>query len=223
MSRQEEYEVVWNGSHQDAGRDLLIAQHVVPAVPLEFSRAPRRKHRPKSEWEPRPPSKPWSGRGRPPGIKQQPKVEKFCLECGQQFFLRWPKEGWKHGGRLFCRRRCQSLWQLRQPATWREGLTPAQIERYRAVNASRLELRRAMPDQPCEVCGTLEKIHRHHRDHNPFNNNTCNVAFLCARHHAQQHRIDDGRPMPSVHPKQIGLTVRRNASLEKDGIDLLDE
>ena len=41
--------------------------------------------------------------------------------------------------------------------------------------------------EPCEVCGTTEKIHAHHEDYaKPLN-----VRWLCSAHHKQWHR-DNG-------------------------------
>lgn len=42
--------------------------------------------------------------------------------------------------------------------------------------------------EPCEECGTTEKIDRHHIDKNPRNNERSNIAFLCKLHHQRLHR-----------------------------------
>jgi len=44
-----------------------------------------------------------------------------------------------------------------------------------------------LPRQPCEVCGTDEKIDAHHDDYTrPFD-----VRWLCRVHHAEHHRMKD--------------------------------
>ena len=41
--------------------------------------------------------------------------------------------------------------------------------------------------EPCEVCGTTEKIHAHHNDYaKPLN-----VRWLCSAHHKQWHRDNE--------------------------------
>ena len=37
--------------------------------------------------------------------------------------------------------------------------------------------------QPCEICGTLDKIHAHHEDYS----NPLDVRWLCSRHHSLLH------------------------------------
>ena len=47
--------------------------------------------------------------------------------------------------------------------------------------------------EPCEVCGTTEKIHAHHNDYaKPLN-----VRWLCSAHHKQWHR-DNGEGKNSI-------------------------
>jgi hypothetical protein len=41
--------------------------------------------------------------------------------------------------------------------------------------------------KPCEMCGSNEKIERHHRDENPKNNDAENIQFLCRACHLKQH------------------------------------
>lgn len=126
------------------------------------------------------------GGGCPKGTKQQPPVERFCIECGQQFFLRWPKESARHGGRRYCTSVCaqRHKWNAKAPSPWRRKLG----ERRWAENRSRQRLREMLPAEPCEVCGTTQKIHRHHRDHDPMNNARENIAFLCEPHHIELHQ-----------------------------------
>lgn len=41
--------------------------------------------------------------------------------------------------------------------------------------------------KPCEICGSVYWIHRHHIDENPKNNNKENIQFLCPKHHRRLH------------------------------------
>lgn len=42
--------------------------------------------------------------------------------------------------------------------------------------------------EPCQECGTLERIDRHHIDKNPQNNERSNIQFLCKLHHQRVHK-----------------------------------
>lgn len=42
--------------------------------------------------------------------------------------------------------------------------------------------------EPCEACGTIENINRHHKDKDPKNNNRDNIQFLCQLHHQRLHQ-----------------------------------
>jgi hypothetical protein len=42
--------------------------------------------------------------------------------------------------------------------------------------------------EPCEVCGSSARVHRHHKDGNPTHNARTNIAFLCPRHHVAVHQ-----------------------------------
>ena len=51
------------------------------------------------------------------------------------------------------------------------------------------EARRLYVTQPCELCGSVRDIHRHHRDCDPNNNARSNIGFLCRSHHMRHHQI----------------------------------
>ena len=61
------------------------------------------------------------------------------------------------------------------------------IERYEKKNPMKRrawELSRNIPLEPCEVCGTKKKIHRHHDNYlKPLE-----VRFLCPLHHVRYHK-----------------------------------
>jgi len=41
--------------------------------------------------------------------------------------------------------------------------------------------------KPCEVCGTTENLHMHHKDGNHENNVPENIMWVCAKHHKKLH------------------------------------
>lgn len=160
MIAQWDYEVVWDGAHKGTGADLLITPASQrPEKPVDLTRV-----FPKGERVSRPP------------------IEKYCLECGQQFFLRWASEGPKAHrpkGRRFCSIKCASMF------VGRGRILPGHMLK---VSSAYCRTRRWFKLQPCEVCGTTINVHRHHRDGNPYNNDARNIGFLCRFHHALEHK-----------------------------------
>lgn len=61
------------------------------------------------------------------------------------------------------------------------------------------------PSQPCEVCGTMTKVQRHHVDMNTLNNDRSNIQFLCPLHHVAA-EVAMGIP-----PRRHGRVARRKA------------
>lgn len=39
----------------------------------------------------------------------------------------------------------------------------------------------------CVICGVTKKLHIHHIDRNPENNQTANLELLCTKHHRNKH------------------------------------
>lgn len=57
---------------------------------------------------------------------------------------------------------------------------------YKQKNALKYKahiLSQRIPREPCEVCGSVKNVHRHHDDYNK----PMHVRFLCAQHHSQHH------------------------------------
>ena len=64
---------------------------------------------------------------------------------------------------------------------------------YRSYNVEKEKARRAinhaladgkMKKEPCEVCGSTQRIHGHHDDYSkPYE-----VTWLCPKHHGERHR-----------------------------------
>ncbi len=195
-----EYEVIWDGSHRNDNADLLITTASAPAAP-ERPIAPRGKPEVTSTGSKR--VIVYMFKGKTPVVRNGPICEVYCLECGQLFRQRFQSEGRVLGGRKFCGRKCSTIWHRRQAreripqATWRIGRTDEEIEQMLAETRSRMELRKATPDtQPCEVCGTMKNVHRHHKDHNPFNNVLTNIAWLCSPHHHALHARERADEQP---------------------------
>lgn len=62
------------------------------------------------------------------------------------------------------------------------------MERDVCKSASRSRMKaHAFIKTACETCGRTEKLHVHHKDHNPFNNTRENLQTLCVRCHALAH------------------------------------
>lgn len=58
-------------------------------------------------------------------------------------------------------------------------------KKYRATNMVNNAIRSGnLHKEPCEVCGTTEKVHAHHDDYDK----PLNVRWLCAAHHSQWHK-----------------------------------
>ena len=58
----------------------------------------------------------------------------------------------------------------------------------------------------CQDCGTQDRLHVHHEDRNPANNDPTNLTTLCASCHLRLHWRED---------REARLTAIRGASLRK--------
>lgn len=122
--------------------------------------------------------------------------KRVCEHCGRAFSYRGTH------ARRFCSQTCYNA-ERADTATndpsniaflckdhhWAEHMEPRLLGRARAV--------RRFPLQPCEVCGTTEDIHRHHRD-----GDQSNMAAV---------RI--GRPRGGVRPRIVALNRDRAMAL----------
>lgn len=58
-------------------------------------------------------------------------------------------------------------------------------EKRRAANIANNALRDGkLVRQPCEVCGSTERVHKHHDDYS----RPLDVRWLCPKHHAEHHK-----------------------------------
>lgn len=55
----------------------------------------------------------------------------------------------------------------------------------------------------CEICGSEQRIHRHHKDGNTLNNAQDNIALLCATCHQAEHHI--GRRMSAKYVEVVSV------------------
>lgn len=59
------------------------------------------------------------------------------------------------------------------------------------LDSHRWRARQITPKDSCEGCGTSERLHVHHHDRNPANNDPTNLAVLCASCHLTLHWRED--------------------------------
>lgn len=64
-------------------------------------------------------------------------------------------------------------------------------EMYKALIKTRQSahylLKKNSPSKTCSKCGSLNRVHCHHQDFNPFNNELSNLAWLCHWCHMRVH------------------------------------
>lgn len=66
--------------------------------------------------------------------------------------------------------------------------------------------RKHIPIEPCEVCGTTKKVHRHHPDYDK----PLEVMFLCHEHHVDWHMNNVAINYESVSLRPSIKLVNRN-------------
>ena len=59
------------------------------------------------------------------------------------------------------------------------------------ADSHRWRARQIKTKDRCEDCGTTEKLHIHHKDRNPANNDLSNLAVLCSSCHKALHWRED--------------------------------
>ncbi len=157
VKRQVEYEVVWDGAHHHQDADLLrpLLARPRPHDPID-ERHQRQREDPRSIYD-----------------AEHPR-ERWCLECGQQFFARSPSDARRRRPK-FCSSTCSGL--------YRRALI-------QTAHHVRRRTQHKYPLQPCEVCGATVRVERHHRDNNPFNDGPANIGFLCRFHHLLHHKLE---------------------------------
>lgn len=123
---------------------------------------------------------------RPPNWQQ---VERPCGTCGRLFWLQPAKVKPVN----YCSRACAKAHNVATlPRMYRDE-HPAWVGDEANSHTARARAIKWFAIQPCELCGEqpiqkARNVHRHHKDRNPENNDSSNIAFLCRRHHAAAHR-----------------------------------
>ena len=126
-----------------------------------------------------------------------PRAERACEQCGKIFLV--TVGGWQDRDglpRRFCSNKCNAtnashtlLARRKASGEWNG------VARYVAI---------AFANYPheCAKCGTTEKLHVHHLDHNRRNEAVENLMILCVgchhRHHGEKTECKQG------HPKEPG-------------------
>ncbi|BBC66974.1 hypothetical protein MMRN_38700 [Mycobacterium marinum] len=59
------------------------------------------------------------------------------------------------------------------------------------ADSHRWRARKIKAKDRCEDCGTADKLHIHHKDRNPANNELANLAVLCSSCHKKLHWRED--------------------------------
>lgn len=119
------------------------------------------------------------------------KVERQCIVCRQTFKIQ-PSELKKGPTRgLYCSKSCRAL---------ENKMTKRELHEHRDIMSYRPQARKqlramwlvkgakeihALAPQPCEVCGSVERVHAHHKDYSK----PLEVTWLCPFHHKQAHKV----------------------------------
>lgn len=123
-------------------------------------------------------------RKRQMGRPAKPTPVKFCKSCGKQ--MERPRIDGKieelatFVKRIYCNRACMAV-----------GM---EKDRCQSPSHSRAKANRHIKEA-CEACGATGKLHVHHKDEDPFNNDPSNLRTLCPRCHRRSHSpnfMDDG-------------------------------
>lgn len=118
---------------------------------------------------------------------------KNCLACGEPLVRK------RYNGRLEDRTRFLKRWHCDQSC----ANTRLEIQ----VDSHRWRARQIMPRRKCSACGAEERLHVHHKDRNPANNDPANLEVLCGSCHLLLHWREDWvhrrRPPTGGHTSQL--------------------
>lgn len=163
-------------------------------------------------------------RNQPSRIRREPTT---CKACGATFMalVRWLKEG----KGLYCSRKCcaddfkaRGVFKGENTPRWLGGVSQdnmrynrRQRERQPERVAARVATQKAMASgrlvrQPCEVCGTSEKVEAHHDDYTK----PLEVRWLCVTHHDEHHANE--RRLERDRRAAAGFSVPRLRKTAKD-------
>ena len=117
--------------------------------------------------------------------------KKTCQRCGTIFKrTQANKAEWKQ--RKYCSHPCYIAARDDRPRSEKAIRHAAAVRKWQAKNPHKLRAhgllakaidRGNVKPQPCEVCGTRENVHAHHKDYS----RPLDVSWLCALHHFDDH------------------------------------
>lgn len=93
-----------------------------------------------------------------------------CETCGEQVLA--------EVGHRYCSVRCSKMETLNPQ--WKGDQAPPNTARRRAHNRYR--------NDACSQCRSTERVERHHRNKNTYDNTPANIEILCHKCHAKAHR-----------------------------------
>jgi len=106
----------------------------------------------------------------------KPTPEKFCRHCGVALGRKRMNGRLEDRGvflrRQFCDQTCMAKAMEKETCT--------------SVSHSRMKANRTMKPS-CEACNATGKLHVHHKDENPLNNDPSNLKTLCVSCHRRSH------------------------------------
>lgn len=102
-----------------------------------------------------------------------------CPVCGVKCRPPYGKKGRKTCGNPACTH------ALLTRRGWKGDEATAQAARGRAASV--------VPAIRCSRCGSTSRLQHHHRDRNPYNNETANIEILCLPCHKTEHRGEPRR------------------------------
>lgn len=79
--------------------------------------------------------------------------------------------------------------------------------------------RKAVEVKNCEECGTTERLHVHHKDRNPANNDVSNLAVLCASCHLKLHWREDRDYRVQRIRESVGASTNRRSVAGKEYLE----
>lgn len=113
----------------------------------------------------------------------------YCKVCRNEYMKNRPRDVL----RAIDRRRNQKPARKEYMTRKARERRAANREQYKAHIAKNNALRAGkIVWQPCEVCGCAEFVHAHHDDYTK----PLDVVWLCARHHAERHRLLSAERIP---------------------------
>ena len=128
---------------------------------------------------------------------RKPDLEKFCEMCGAPMPRKMYGKTLESYSNYLRRRRCSQSCANRRTEVVKDTL------HWRA---------RQHVKTNCEECGTTERLHVHHKDRNPANNDPGNLATLCASCHLKLHWREDG---PTRARKRNGASTSQQSGSGK--------